>query len=90
MADGPSFVFRVVHPVLAPIPARAGELVAVWPGHPTHTLTVLSSDGRRALRHRVVEDGALYGPLLSLDADGVLVSLTPADGLRPQQQPRAS
>lgn len=81
MSEAPSFVFRVEVPIISPITAKAGECLAVWPGHPTHTLTVLSPDGRRVLRHAHVEDGALYGPLLTLDADGVLAALTTRDRL---------
>lgn len=73
----PFFVFRVLSPMVAPIAARSGQLLVVTPGHPTHTLTVTTASGGRVVRHRYVEDGALYGPLLILDADGVLQSLTP-------------
>lgn len=75
----PAFVLRVLAPMLFPIAARAGQLLVVTPGHPTHTVTVLTPDARRVLRHRHVEDGALYGPILCLDADGVVAFLTPQD-----------
>lgn len=75
----PSFVLRVLAPIMVPIAAGAGALLVVTPGHPTHTLMVLTPDARRLVRHRYVEDGALYGPILMLDADGVVQFLTPVD-----------
>lgn len=75
----PSFVLRVLAPIVFPIAARAGCLMVVTPGHPTHTLAVLSPDARRMIRHRFCEDGALYGPILCLDADGAVAFLTPED-----------
>jgi hypothetical protein len=81
MLDRPSFVLRVVTPIVFPILAAAGHRVVVWPGHPTHTVTAYTAAGRM-VRHRHVEDGALYGPLLILTADGVLEPLTPVDALR--------
>lgn len=77
MLDRPSFVLRVCAPVVAPIAARPGQLVVVHPGHPTHTLATVTPDGQRVVRHGYVPDGALYGPLLILIADGVLVPLDP-------------
>lgn len=79
MLDRPAFVLRVVFPILAPIAATASQRLVVWPGHPTHTVTVYDRAGR-LVRHRYVEDGALYGPLLILCADGAVEPLTPADG----------
>lgn len=73
------FFLRVVLPIVFPIVAQPGQLLGVQPGHPTHTVAVLDRTGRRVLRHRYVEDGALYGPILVLDADGALEFLTPQD-----------
>jgi len=83
MLNRPSFVMQVMLPMLAPIAASAGQRLVVWPGHPTHTVTVFGRDGR-LLRHRYVADGSLYGPLLILSADGVLEPLTTADWQRLQ------
>jgi hypothetical protein len=79
MLDRPAFVLRVVTPIVFPILATAGQRLVVWPGHPTHTVTVYSRT-HRLLRHRHVDDGCLYGPLLILCADGAVEPLTPADG----------
>lgn len=81
MRDRPSFVLRVVAPILAPIAATPGQRLVVWPGHPTHTLTTFTAGGR-LVRHRAVCDGCLYGPLLILCDDGALVPLTPTDAQR--------
>ena len=75
----PSFVLRVLAPIVFPIAARTGALLVVSPGHPTHTLAVLTADASRIVRHRHVEDGALYGPILMLDADGAVAFLRPQD-----------
>lgn len=83
MLDRPSFVLRVLAPIVFPILATAGQRLVVWPGHPTHTVTVFGRDGR-LLRHRRVDDGCLYGPLLILCADGAVVPLTPCDEHRLQ------
>jgi hypothetical protein len=81
----PTFVLQVIEPVLYPLPARAGQLLVVWPGHPTHTVTVWERNLSRVVRHGYVSDGALYGPILCLCDDGALAFLTPADAQRAQQ-----
>jgi hypothetical protein len=73
----PSFVMRVLAPILFPIAAAAGQFLVVWPGHPTHTVTVYNRH-RRLVRHRHVAYGALYGPILMLDGEA-LEFLTPRD-----------
>lgn len=80
----PLFFLRVNQHLLHPIAAAPGQLLAVQPGHPTHTLTVLDATGSTVLRHRFVEDGALYGNILMLDpdvSDGLASWLTPRDRL---------
>jgi hypothetical protein len=81
MLERPSFVLRVVSPIIAPIPAPANAYVVVWPGHPTHTLTVFDA-AKRLLTGKYVPDGALYGVLLILCADGVLEPMTADDARR--------
>ncbi len=82
MLTEPIAVLLVRAPVIAPIVARPGELIVVWPGHPTHTLTVTDGSGTQIRRHKYVPDGALYGPLLILDADGVVSCVAPEDRQR--------
>lgn len=75
----PPFVLRFLGPVLSPIAGAPRQLLVVTPGHPTRTLATLTADGRRVVRERYVEDGALYGILLILCDDGALEFLTPQD-----------
>lgn len=78
------FFLRVMRHMLHPIAAAPGQLLAVQPGHPTHTLAVLDATGSAVLRHRYVSDGALYGNILMLDpdaSDGLACWLTPKDRL---------
>jgi hypothetical protein len=65
----PTFFLLVRQLMIQPIPARPGEILAVQPGHPTHTLAVLDRTASVVLRHRYVEDGAIYGITLMLDPD---------------------
>ena len=76
MLDRPSIVCRVLRPILDPIAARPGEVLVVWPGHPTHTVTVRTEDGHASLRHCCVPEGALYGLLLNLYLDAAIQCLT--------------
>ncbi len=69
MLDRPSIVCRVVRPILSPIVAAPGDVLAAWPGHPSHTLAVAPPDLSRIIRHRFCEDGVLYGVLLDLFLD---------------------
>ena len=69
---------RCLSPIVFPIAVRVGQLLVIHPGHPTHTVAALTADGRRVVRHRYVEDGALYGPLLILCDDGALECLDPS------------
>ena len=69
MLDRPSIVCRVVRPIATPIAADPGDTLVGWPGHPTHTLAVVSP--RQTVRRtRFVPDGVLYGALLELYLDG--------------------
>jgi hypothetical protein len=70
MLDRPSIVCRVVRPILSPLVATPGDYLTGWPGHPTHTLAVVTSDQTTVVRHRFCADGALYGLLLDLFLDG--------------------
>jgi len=80
MLDQPLAMYRVVHPMLWPIPAPADALLVVWPGHDTHTLTVcLDAPRYPILRHAHISDGALYGIIMNLDLDGIIAPLSEAD-----------
>jgi hypothetical protein len=72
MLDAPSIVCRVIRPIVYPIVARPDEVLVVWPGHPTHTLTVCAPDGKAVLRWIYCADGALYGILLNLYLDAAI------------------
>lgn len=74
--ESPSIVCRVLRPMLDPIVASKGDLLAVWPGHPTHALIVFEADGMTALRWAPCPEGVLYGALLGLYLDAVLAALT--------------
>lgn len=69
MLDRPSIAALVVRPIRTPIAAQPGDMLIAWPGHPTHTLGVVSPEPRRVLRTRHVPDGAVYGELLRLFLD---------------------
>ena len=73
------FVLRVVSPIVFPIAAAAGAILVVTPRHPTHTLTVLTPDARRVVRHRHMEDALWYSPLMRLDAENAVTFLLAAD-----------
>jgi len=73
MLPRPSIVCRVARPILSPIVAAPGDVLAVWPGHPTHALTVLSSDGLTVRRACPRPEGLLYGDLLHWFLDAAVL-----------------
>jgi hypothetical protein len=77
MPPEPIAVLRVLAPLLAPLPAATGDALAVWPGHPTHALTVCRPD-LSVRSHRGCAEGELYGLILHLLLDGVLEPMSPA------------
>lgn len=83
MTERPIASYRVNTPLLWPIAAAVGQLLVVWPGHPTHTLAVVRrTRGHAVVRHAFMADGALYGVIMNLELDGHLTPLSPADALR--------
>lgn len=70
MLDRPSIVCRVVRPFFAPIAATPGQVLTVWPGHPTHTLIVFTPSLDRCIRYAHRAESVLYSDLLSLFLDG--------------------
>lgn len=67
-------VFRVILPLVAPIVARPGQLLAVWPDSPTHTLAVYADGARpRRLGVAYVPAFTLHGLVREWAARGVIV-----------------
>ena len=62
--------------MLEPIPARVGDVLTVWPGHPTLTLCVSSPDGQKPLHWCYVPEGLLYGDLLHWFLDAKIEAMT--------------
>lgn len=77
----PTAYFRVMAPMVAPIPAKPGQYLAFWMTHPDRTLSVIAADSRRTLRTANPPIGAVTGALLHLCIDGVILGLSPADEL---------
>lgn len=65
-------VYRIETAMVGPIHARAGTLLVVTPGHPTHTLTVLDGTATHILRHRPADERTIQNPIEQLVRDGVL------------------
>ncbi len=66
--DGPPLVGTVRVAMVAPIVADAGELLVIWPGHATHTLTVLEATGQHVRRHCPLSDAELAAAMPALVA----------------------
>lgn len=75
MLDCPSIVCRVLRPFARPIVARVGHILTIWPGHPTHCLTILDAAGA-VVRATGYPEGKLYGDLLHLFLDAAIVALS--------------
>lgn len=71
------FVLRFLEPAVAPIAGRAGQVLVVRPGHPTHTLSVYDPAARCVVRH--VGPEADVSRLVALESAGVLEFLTLTD-----------
>lgn len=83
MTEHPIASYRVNTSMLWPIAAAVGQLLVVWPGHPTHTLAVVRrTRGHAVVRHAHMPEGALYGVIMNLELDGHLTPLSPADAQR--------
>jgi hypothetical protein len=80
MTNQPIAVLRVLSPLLYPVPAAAGDALAVWPGHPTHALAVTKPD-LEVRAHRGCPDGELYGVILHLLLDGAVEPMDAASRL---------
>lgn len=77
--------YVVVEPIVGLIGARAGDLLTVWPAHPTHTLIVQADRADYPIRDFArVEPGAIYGMVLMWEANGTIAPLTPFSSLAGQ------
>ena len=72
MLSRPSIVCRVLGPTGTLLESARGDLLVIWPGHPTHTVSVCTPDGRITLRWRHCPEGVLYGALLNLYLDAAI------------------
>ena len=72
MLDRPSIVCRVLGPTAPLIESAIGDLLVVWPGHETHTVTVCGPDGHTVRRFAYRPEGVLYGALLNLYLDAAI------------------
>lgn len=74
--------YLVSAPIVRPVKASAGNLLVVWPAHPSRTLIVHADRlGFPVLRYATVEMGLLYGLVLNWELDGIIMPLTPASSL---------
>jgi hypothetical protein len=69
------WLLDVVVPLIHPVRAVPGDIIAVSPGHPTHAVVVVrrARDGWQLVRVGPPNYGALLTPLI----DGVLSERTP-------------
>jgi hypothetical protein len=79
MLDAPSIFCRVTRPMRYPIWADPGDVLAVWPGHPEMTISVLTADAGDIKRAMYRPEGMLYGDLLNLYLDAVMVPVSAQD-----------
>lgn len=75
MTNSPTIVCRVSLRIDSPVQADPGDVLVVWPGHPTHALMVMTDD-RQLVRHAACPEGVLYGSLLHLFLDSAIQPLT--------------
>ena len=75
----PTAYFKVLAPMVGPIPARPGEFLALWLAHPDQTLSVIALDRAETTRSVNTPHGVVSGALLHLCLDGVITALTPRD-----------
>ena len=71
----PLSLLRLQHHAIAPIPSRAGDLVALWPRHPSHVIVRADPDGHLLGRLWLPTDDA-FALLRYLVSEGTLRPLT--------------
>lgn len=88
----PTYLLRCLSPVLFPIPMREGELLLITPEHPTHTMAVLTADGRQVVRYGYGADTAERRAQFTAlcDAGALVWVLPPAPLPLPAPRDRAS
>jgi hypothetical protein len=75
-------LYSVETAIVAPLLARRGQILTVWPASATHTLSVCSlAAGYPVVRYCSVPMGKLYGMVLEWENDGVIKPLSAADAL---------
>lgn len=75
-------LYSVEHPIVAPVRARRGHILTVWPAHSTHTVSVCANaPGYPVLRYATVTMGVLYGMVLNWELDGIICPLAPSSSL---------
>ena len=76
----PDFItlYSVEQPIIAPIVARRGHVLAVWPENASRTLSVCSTDpGYPVLRHCAVPIRQAYAMVLRWQDAGIIAPLEP-------------
>ena len=71
--------FAVRQPMIAPVRARPGEWLALWIGHPEHTVLVISRDRQRVLFRGNLPLALTAEQLLTLCKQDVISGLSPSD-----------
>ena len=79
LSSRPTHYAVVLAPIISPIRANAGEVVTVWPDHPTLTVCVWTTDGSRLLRSAATPTDHVLAGLRALDGVGI-VEFRSADG----------
>lgn len=79
MLASPSIFCRVIRPMRYPLWADPGDVLAVWPGHPALTISVLTHDAEDVKRAMYRPEGLLYGDLLNLYLDAVVAPVSAQD-----------
>lgn len=80
MTDRPTAYYLVLSPIVVEQMAlRPQEILALWLGHPEHTLLALDSTGERVRAAAYVEPGKVSTIVGNLCMDGTILGLTPAD-----------
>ncbi len=72
----PPYRFLVLSPILHPVPAKAGDVLVVRPGHATRPIAVVRHENSEWIFVRSGPPN--YGALLCREDDGVIIELSSA------------